>query len=245
MNNSTPINASFKKHEVEDYERKRYRGIDQRIVHGRETRIIRKILLRIRPNGQKEETDLQRALDIPCGYGRFSSLLQVNGFSLVSSDLSFHMVKRAVDRYDNPERIPGVVADAKLGLPFKPDAFFLLFSMRFFHHLHEKKDREAILKEFTRVTSDWMVLSYYQINRFHLFQRKVRKRLLKKKTKIKMISRTEFQEEINGAGFEVVKVFPLFRGIHAHHIALLRKQGSQIRNWGLSPFSRTGAGIRP
>ena len=228
MSNRKSAGSSFKKHEVEDYERRRYRGIDQRIVHGREMRILRKILQRVRPNGQKEETDSQRALDVPCGYGRFSSLLQVNGFSLVSSDLSFHMVKRAVDRHDNPEKIPGVVADAKQGLPFKPDKFFLLFSLRFFHHLHEKKDREAVLKEFVRVTSGWMVLSYYQRNWLHIIQRKVRKRVMKKKTKIKMISRREFQEEINGAGFEAVKVFPLFRGIHAHHIALLRRQETGV-----------------
>ena len=228
MNNKKSAAASFKKHEVEDYERKRYRGIDQRFVHGREMRILRKILRSVKVNSQRGETDSQRALDIPCGYGRFSSLLHVNGFSLVSSDLSFHMVKRAVDRDDNPESIPGVVADAKQGLPFKPDRFFLLFSMRFFHHLHEKEDREAVLKEFGRVTSGWMVLSYYQRNWLHLLQRKVRKRVLKKKTKIKMISRREFQEEIKGAGFEVAKVFPLFRGIHAHHIALLRKQGSHL-----------------
>jgi len=224
MSNRKSAGASFKKHEVEDYERKRYRGIDQRIVHGREMRILRKILRRVQSYKREKGADPQRALDIPCGYGRFSSLLRVNGFSLISSDLSFHMVKRAVDRHSNPERTPGVVADAKQGLPFKPDKFFLLFSMRFFHHLHEKKDREAVLKEFARVTSDWAVLSYYQMNWLHLFQRKVRKRVLKKKTKIKMISLREFQEEIEGTGFEAVKVFPLFRGIHAHHIALLRKK---------------------
>jgi hypothetical protein len=38
-----------------------------------------------------------------------------------------------------------------------------------------------------------------------------------------MIGGREFAEEAAGAGFEVVRVFPLFRGIHAHHIALLRK----------------------
>jgi len=228
MNSIKSAGASFDKHEVEDYERKRYRGIDQRVVHGREMRILRRILRRIEVNGQRGGADPQHALDIPCGYGRFSRLLQENGFFLVSSDLSFHMVKRAVDRHDNPERIPGVVADAKQGLPFKPDKFFLLFSMRFFHHLHEKEDREAVLKEFGRVTSGWMVLSYYQRNWLHLVQRKVRKRVMNKKTKIKMISRPEFQEEIKGAGFEVVKVFPLFRGIHAHHIALLKKQGSHL-----------------
>lgn len=228
MSNRKSAAAPFKKHEVEDYEERRYRGIDQRIVHGRERRILGKILRGVQSCKHEKGADPQSALDVPCGYGRFSRLLQVNGFSLVCSDLSFHMVKRAVNRHDNPERIPGVVADAKMGLPFKAEKFFLLFSMRFFHHLHEKEDREAVLREFARVTSGWAVLSYYQRNWLHLIQRKVRKRVLKKNTGIKMISHRKFQEEINGAGFEAVKVFPLFRGIHAHHIALLRKQGSHL-----------------
>jgi hypothetical protein len=38
-----------------------------------------------------------------------------------------------------------------------------------------------------------------------------------------MITGREFEEEATGAGFRVVRVFPLFRGVHAHHIALLKK----------------------
>ncbi len=115
------------------------------------------------------------------------------------------------------------MADAKQGLPFQRDAFFLLFSMRFFHHLHEKEDREAILKEFSRVTSDWVILSFYKRNSLHVLQRKLRRRILKKKTRIKMIPRKEFYQEIKDAGLNIIKVIPLFRGIHAHHIALLKK----------------------
>ena len=141
----------------------------------------------------------------------------------MDSDLSFHMVERASEKHARPGKIPGVVADAKLGLPFQRDAFFLLFSMRFFHHLHEKEDREAILKEFSRVTSDWMILSFYKRNALHVLQRKLRRRILKKKTRIKMIPRKEFYQEIKDAGLNIIKVIPLFRGIHAHHIALLKK----------------------
>ena len=38
-----------------------------------------------------------------------------------------------------------------------------------------------------------------------------------------MVSRKEFYEEIRGAGLKVVKVIPVFRGMHSHHIALLKK----------------------
>lgn len=216
MINKKSANVPFKKHEVDKYERRRYRGIDQRFVHGREMRILRRILHRIGPSSLP-------VLDIPSGYGRFSKLMQERGFSLISSDLSFHMVKRAIEKHEDPGVILGVVSDAKKGLPFKRDVFFLLLSMRFFHHVHEKDDREVILKKFFRVASDWVILSYYQRNLFHILQRKLRRRIMRKKTRIKMVSRREFHEEIRGAGLKVVKVFPVFRGMHAHHIALLRK----------------------
>ncbi|MEA3421230.1 MAG: class I SAM-dependent methyltransferase [Acidobacteriota bacterium] len=211
-------NTTFKKHEVEDYERKRYRGIDQKIVHAREQKILEKIL---RTAGK----DAIRVLDLPCGYGRFSSLMLKKGFSLVSSDLSFYMVKRAEEhsRLYNLASVSGVVADAKHGLPFKQEVFNIILSMRFFHHLHEKKNRKFILKEFFYVSSKYVILSYYQMNFLHILQRKFRKKLKKSKTQIKMISRKEFQEEVEDAGFSIIKIFPLFRGIHSHHIAFLEK----------------------
>jgi SAM-dependent methyltransferase len=210
------MNTPFKKHEVDRYERRRYRGIDQKLVHGREMRILRRILYKIGPSSLP-------VLDIPSGYGRFSKLLQEKGFFLISSDLSLPMVKRAIEKHGDAGGILGVVVDAKKGLPFKQDVFFLLLSMRFFHHVHEKDEREVILKKFFRVTSDWVILSYYQKNFLHILQRKLRRRVMRKKTRIKMVSCREFHEEIRSAGLRVVKVYPVFRGMHAHHIALLRK----------------------
>ena len=209
-------NIPFEQHEVEEYERKRYRGVDQRLVHKRENRILGKA---IREMALKSSI----ALDIPCGYGRFSSLLLEKDYSLVNSDLSFHMVKRATEKENLAHRPVGVVANAKQGLPFKDGAFCLLLSMRFFHHVHKKAERESILREFSRVCSEWVIVSFYQMNRLHSIQRKWRKKIKKSKTRIKMIPRKEFSKEVESNGLKVVKIFPLFRGIHAHHIALLKK----------------------
>jgi SAM-dependent methyltransferase len=212
-----PSNPPFEKHEVEEYERRRYRGQDQRLVDRRERRILGKIL-------QEMGGAYRRVLDLPCGYGRFSRLLLDKGFSLVSSDLSFHMVKRAREKSGESRLHSAVAADAKQGLPFKNGAFSVLLCARFFHHLHEKREREYILSEFSRVCSDWLVLSYYQRNWLHSLQRKLRRRLKKSKTMIKMISRKEFYEEVRAADFNVVRVSPLFRGIHSQHVALLKKK---------------------
>ncbi len=220
------IDLPFEEHEVRDYERRRYRGLDQRLVHWREVRILRNILKLIRsiPGGACPGSSLMRlALDAPCGYGRFSRFLLERGYRLASADLSFHMVKRARSREPIPIIPMGIVCNFLSGLPFRAGVFEIVLSMRLFHHLHRPEERRSILGEFNRVGGGWLILSYYQANPLHRFQRGVRRSIKRSRTRIEMISRREFREEVEATGFEIVRVFPLFRGFHSHHIALLKK----------------------
>jgi SAM-dependent methyltransferase len=203
------VNIPFRDHEVADYERRRYRGWDQRLVHHREMKILKKflgIIAASRPGNTSAY-----ALDSPCGYGRFARLLIDHNFRLASSDLSLAMVQRARLKDTSP-RIPvGIVSNLTQGLPFKTNAFTLVFSMRFFHHLHHSADRRSALAEFARASGGWVILSYYQANPLHRLERALRRKIKR--------------EEAESAGLEIVNVRPLFRGIHAQHIALLRKIG--------------------
>ena len=214
------VPGTFTFHEVNDYEQKRYRGFDQRIINSREQRIIRRILKKITA---KKIHGLQ-VLDIPCGYGRFTRVLLTERNRLIDSDLSFFMVKRAVEQGQSlQEDVLGAVADTKKGLPFKEDVFDLLLSMRFFHHVHDGADREAILREFYRVCKGWVILSYYRSNPLHKLQRKIRRQLKRRQTRISIISSQIFKKEVLDAGFEVIKTYPVIRGIHSQWIAFLRK----------------------
>jgi SAM-dependent methyltransferase len=223
------VSTGFQPHEVADYERKRYRGLDQRLVNAREMRILRKFLSLCSPAAAEDfrsgAEGPVRALDAPCGYGRFAGLLGEAGFAVFATDLSVAMVRRARAHGPDPTYSIGIVSNLTQGLPFKTGSFSLVFSMRFFHHLHESAPRRAALAEFARASREWLILSYYQANPLHLAQRALRRKVLRKKTRIKMISGREFREEAETSGFEVVRVVPLFRGIHAQHIALLRKTG--------------------
>ncbi len=229
------VNVPFNEREVRDYERRRYRGLDQRLVHRREVRILGAIMKLIGPTPDRASPGSppeHLALDAPCGYGRFSRFLLERGYRLASADLSFAMVKRARGR-ENIPAIPiipmGIVCNFVAGLPFKPAVFEIILSMRLFHHLHRPEERQSVLREFGRAAGGWVILSYYQANLLHRFQRTVRRAIKRSRTRIKMISRREFREEVGAAGFEIVRVFPLFRGIHGHHIALL-KIGDSIHN---------------
>ncbi|MCK4337291.1 MAG: methyltransferase domain-containing protein, partial [Candidatus Aminicenantes bacterium] len=133
------------------------------------------------------------------------------------------MVRRAVERLKSDPIILGIVADAKKNLPFRSNSFDVLLSMRFFHHVHEPEEREFILREFARVSQNWIVISYYQTNFLHQLQRKIRKILRKNQANIKMISRNELKSLLEEAGLSLVKVIPLLKGIHAQNIALISK----------------------
>jgi SAM-dependent methyltransferase len=218
---SSQAKVPFKEHEVADYERRRYRGIDQRIVHGRETQILRKMLGTAGAGFPAGKGAL--AIDAPCGYGRFTGLLLEAGFRPVNCDLSLAMVRRARAKDDTSPNPVGIVGNITRGLPFRDGSFPLVFSLRFFHHLHTPEERRAAFGEFARAGSGWLILSFYRANFLHKAQRALRRRVKRTKTRIKMISRREFLDEAARAGFRVVRISPLFRGVHAHHIALLKK----------------------
>jgi len=215
------VKAPFQKQEVADYERRRYRGIDQRIVHRREVSILKSLLRQAGETVTVSSRGL--ALDAPCGYGRFSALLVESGFLPVNCDLSLAMVESALRKGAGRSIPMGIVANITAGLPFRAGAFPLILSMRFFHHLHSSEDRRSVLGEFARTSAGGLIVSFYQANALHRVQRKLRRIFKRSKTRIKMITRREFKQEIGEAGFEIVCVVPLFKGIHAHHIALLRK----------------------
>lgn len=208
---------TFTELEVEHYEKTRYRGLDQRLVHRREEKILEKIFEII---GLGSGT----ALDIPCGYGRFTGLLVSQGLTPVCSDYSISMVRRALQRTGEIQSSAGFVADAKLRLPVKDSAADILLSMRFFHHIHGQDSRGFILSEFGRVTRRWVVVSFYQSSPLHRLQRLIRNLFKKTQRKIKMIDREEFEQALEGSLLRVERTFPLFRGIHAQRIVLLKNE---------------------
>lgn len=225
--------SKFTRAGVRTYEQRRYRGADQRIVHAREVKLIGKMLdragfpARRKGAGWTRKTPL--ALDLPCGFGRFTRMLRDRGFDAVSADLSVEMARRAAENAgafpkeeaEAERRFPSLAADAGR-LPFSPGVFDLVFSIRLFHHVHAPEDRLAVLREFRRAAAGYALVSFYRVNGLHVLQRRLRRLFGKSRTNIKMVEPGVFEKDAAAAGFEVVRVAPLFKGLHAYHLALLK-----------------------
>jgi len=176
---------------------------------------------------ERQGKPVLRFLDAPCGYGRFAGLVLGLGARLVAADLSFHMVARARESVGGTDQkagfVLGAVTNLTQGLPFKENAFDYVLSMRFFHHLHDENDRLSVLREFARVGSTGVILSYYRLNRLHALQRVLRGKLTGRKYRVSMIPAAQMKEEARKAGLIVDRVVPLFGGLHAQHIVFLKK----------------------
>jgi len=224
LKNEAPSLKSFDRPGVADYERRRYRGLDQKLVDRRERLLLRRAFARLRALNPHAWSgpECPLILDAPCGYGRFTDLILGEGARLVSADLAHSMVERALENRGSAHHIGGATADLRGSLPFKPAAFGYVFSMRLFHHLHVPEDRLAVLREFARVASGGVVMSFYRFRGLHAVQRRFRRLFKPSHRDIKMVERETFEREAADAGLVIDRIYPLFRGLHAQHIVVLR-----------------------
>ena len=113
----------------------------------------------------------KRILDSPCGTGRMSPFQKGAAFA-ASLDVSFDMVSK-VDR-SIARRAVGDIEK----LPLRSDAFDLVLSIRFLHHLPSDDLVERCLRELARVSMRWVLVSYYRSTTLQ-YARRVMKRVLR------------------------------------------------------------------
>lgn len=87
-------------------------------------------------------------LDAPVGYGRFQPLLSAYG-DVYALDFNYYAALYQTKRRGLPPRVVTAVAEQ---MPFKDDAFYLVFSFRLLQHMHEPGERRAIFSEYARVS---------------------------------------------------------------------------------------------
>ena len=85
------------------------------------------------------------------------------------------------------------------------------------------EDRRAVLAEFARVASGGVVMSFYRFRGLHALQRRLRRLFKPSHRDIRMVAGETFEREAAEAGFVIDRIYPLFRGIHAQHIVVLRR----------------------
>ncbi|HKJ67994.1 MAG TPA: class I SAM-dependent methyltransferase [bacterium] len=195
--------------DIREYERTRYRGLDQKIVHAAESRIVRDFINLIYQEDEK-------ILDIPCGYGRFTSFLVEEPIRVFVGDVNRKMLLRVQERFrDRMNFTQGNIME----LPFRDKAFHAILSIRLFQHFHTPGERIAAFSEIARVISGWAVISVYTSSVLHKCMR-----MFREHHKITMATTGQIQDEIEQSGLRLLESKKILPGVHAQTILLVEPQ---------------------
>lgn len=191
---------------VEKYHKKRYKSFDQKVVDKREKQIVKKIFNKFEINGS--------ILDIPCGYGRFHSLLNQFG-EIHAADNGTLIAKYAEENVGLAKST--TICDAA-DMPFEDNSFDAVFSFRLIQHIHNRDERVNIYKEFARVSKKWVIISLYVDTTIH----KTMKNINKKKAKITFLNDEIVLDEFKNSNIKIVSSYSVLPGLHGHKIYLTK-----------------------
>jgi len=168
-----------------------------------------------------------RALDLPCGTGRFWPAFADAGVKeLLAADNSAGMLGIAA-RSGAELQIPVKLFKTsvfQIGLPAASVQF--LACLRFFHHLSRTEDRARALAEIRRVTTSYAAISLWTDGNVQSWLRSRRRD--KPVVTVGYGKRTclhgaTFEAEVKAAGFEVAGRWRLWPGLSMWTLYLIRK----------------------
>jgi len=185
---------------VEGYEKKRFSGLSGWLRDRLEKRAIKKALRGVVPGS--------KILDMPCGTGRFSRLLQTGKNEVVHADISLEMLDFARKRTDSPQRDLRYVRCEAENLPFREGVFGSVLCFRFLPHL-PVESRKRALTELARVSQGPLVIDYRFKYAFRSLSRWIRYRLGIAKKLRPRYSLSQISSELSEVGLSVVKRIPV------------------------------------
>jgi len=110
-------------------------------------------------------------LDAPCGPGRFVDVFQ-SVERYVGVDLNEEAIIEARLRHSGPGR--EFLVGSVLCLPFQDNEFDSVFCMRLLHHVPSEIMMAQIIKEIARVSSTYVLLSFYRSSGIRYWLKRLR-----------------------------------------------------------------------
>ena len=164
-----------------------------------------------------------RVLDLPCGGGRVTVHLGLQGYKMSSADLSDAML--AITRENVAQNgLKGTVEKQDIEkLTYADQHFDSLISFRLFHHFPNPEIRQRAVSELCRIAKQFVAISYFSPASVTSVKRSIRSAMGGRKSDKHPTSLTEVKRYFAKAGFRFVKDFARTPLIHTLHVAVFER----------------------
>jgi ubiquinone/menaquinone biosynthesis C-methylase UbiE len=202
------------KNDPQDYQRQRYRSLDQAWVNWREQRILAQLLMQCQLTNST-------VLDVPCGYSRFAPLYTRLGITAIGADASYDMAHLAAASHTRQGRGGWLCTDV-MALPFTDSVFDGVLCIRLLHHRYSDAERQRILGELARVSHRFVLISFYQSTLLHAVARHWRG----SRGRLATMTLPHLRALAQASGLQIQRVHCLLRFCHAQTFVVLTKTSS-------------------
>lgn len=193
-----------------------YQKFHRKLSDKREHKLLDRYFARI---GQ-----IESALDLPCGWGRYMPYLSGHGAKVLEADYSGSMVRKVAEVFPKAELL-GRMRCFGHRIPLQDRAVALAFSMRLSHHLADPQVRREHVQELFRVADRWAIFSYFDTASLKNKIRVARTKMgLSKKHPKNTLGRQEVRTMAAEAGWEILEDPMLFVIGSGHRLVLARRK---------------------
>lgn len=168
-----------------------------------------------------------RVLDLPCGGGRVTVHLGLQGYNMSSADLSDAMLTITRENVAKNSLKVAVEKQDIEKLTYPDKHFDTLISFRLFHHFPNPEIRQRAVKELCRVAKHYVALSYFSPASVTSVKRKLRVAMGGRASDKHPTSLGEVQGYFAKAGFKLVKDFARTPLIHTLHVAVFERESKR------------------
>jgi len=213
-----PAKKKYKnQEEAISYDDLRFTSLKGRLMDYFEKRSIIKCLNSI---GQVESI-----IDIPAGTGRITKLLINFANKIIAADISDDMLQIAKLKFQNNSNISFIEIDAeKMQLP--DNYVECITCVRLMGHV-PPDIRIKMLSEMARVSSNWVIVTFYFSNIINDLKRSIKRKLTNNKAPWYPTTHKELMKQINSAKFDVEEKHYVLPMLSESVTFLLKKRNTE------------------
>jgi len=168
--------------------------------------------------------DVKTVLDAPCGVGRLSLWLAQKGFNVSAVDLGESAVQLTNELLRGQKFKETAESQDIFNMRFEDGEFDASVCFRLLHHFEDSNDQQALIAELCRVSSQYVVISYFSSYSVTSLRRRLRKILTGKAVKQNPISISALKSLFSANEFQLFGTVKRSGFLHSLQLAVFERR---------------------